>query len=106
MNDNQIKDVLVNKIINLLDQITPNNDNKNDFFQGVGFFEGMQNFKFSIWNRWGELIFDTTDPTVGWNGRKNNTGQLSPNGVYVCLVTYTGPRGDNFEIKGFATLIK
>ena len=93
-------------LIFLPNAFTPNSDNKNDFFKALDFFDGMQNFRLSIWNRWGELIFETTDPNDGWNGRKNNTGQLSPNGVYVCLVSYTGPRGNNFEVKGFATLIK
>jgi gliding motility-associated-like protein len=85
---------------------TPNSDNVNDFFRGKGFFDGIENFRLSIWNRWGELVFETNDPTEGWNGRKKNTGELSPNGVYVCIATYSGPRGDDFEIKGFATLIK
>src|SRR5690606_25871380 len=51
---------------------TPNNDSKNEFFKGVGVMEGAQEFRFSIWNRWGELIFETNDPEEGWNGRKFN----------------------------------
>ncbi|MEL6922454.1 MAG: PKD domain-containing protein, partial [Bacteroidota bacterium] len=85
---------------------TPNADDINDVYQGVGVFAGMVNFEFSIWNRWGEMIFQTNDPNIGWNGRKNNTGRLSPNGVYVCLVSYEDPRGNQFEIKGVATLVR
>ena len=85
---------------------TPNSDDVNDFFLGNGITEGMTNYKMTIWNRYGELIFESNDPTEGWNGRKKNIGKQSPNGVYVYIVNYTGPRKNNFELKGFATLIR
>ncbi len=85
---------------------TPNNDDVNDFFLGTGYFVGLHDFEMTIWNRWGELIFETEDPREGWNGRKNNTGDLGPNGVYVCVVHYTGPRGQMIELTGYATLIR
>lgn len=85
---------------------TPNGDDVNDEFKGGGVFAGLRDFSMHIWTRWGELVFESQDPERGWNGRKNNTGKLEPNGVYVCLVRYTTPRGLKKEIKGFATLIK
>lgn len=85
---------------------TPNNDSKNEFFKGVGVMEGAQEFRFSIWNRWGELIFETNDPEEGWNGRKFNTGEPAPNGVYIVIVTFKGPRGEPFSYQGNATLIR
>lgn len=85
---------------------TPNNDGANETFLGKGVMEGATNFTFTIWNRWGELIFQTNDPEEGWNGRKNNTGEPSPNGVYVYVVKFNGPRGEPYELKGFATLIR
>ena len=85
---------------------TPNNDSTNDTFKGVGFTEGMTNFRMNIWNRWGEMIFETNDPTEGWNGLKNNVGQPAPNGVYVVTVSYTGPRGQDFNLNGIATVVR
>ena len=85
---------------------TPNSDGTNDFFIGNGITEGMENFTMTIWNRWGEEVFQTNDPHRGWNGKKKNIGRDSPNGVYVYVVTYTGPRKNNFQLKGFATLIR
>lgn len=85
---------------------TPNNDAKNDVYLGEGLMEGAKNFRMTIWNRWGELVFETDDPDQGWNGRKLNNGQESPNGVYVVLVSYKEPRGDLIELKGYATLIR
>lgn len=66
----------------------------------------MKHFNLLVWNRWGERIFETTNPLKGWNGRKNNVGELQQNGVYVYQLTYTDPRGKPIEIKGFATLIR
>lgn len=85
---------------------TPNSDDVNDGFIGKGKLDGAKDFKFTIWNRWGELVFETDDPFESWNGKKNNVGQLSQNGVYVYLVTFVGPRGKKFELKGYATLIR
>lgn len=102
----QIIDVEPKVTYYLPNAFTPNNDDVNDFFLGNGYLVGLTGFEMSIWNRWGEKIFQTKDPTEGWNGRKNNVGVMSPNGVYVCVVHYTGPRGQKIEIKGFATLIR
>jgi gliding motility-associated-like protein len=85
---------------------TPNGDGQNDGFRGKGILEGVSNFNMTIWNRWGELVFETTDPEAEWTGRKMNTGGMSPDGVYVYLVTFTGPRGQKHEFKGFATVVR
>jgi len=85
---------------------TPNGDGNNDEFFGRGILDGIRQFEFSIWSRWGERVFYTNDPTKGWNGRKDNAGAMSPNGVYTVLVKYIGPRGEPVELKGFATLIR
>lgn len=102
----QILDVMPEVRYFLPNAFTPNNDDINDFFVGNGILGGMTNFRLDIWNRWGELIFETNDPSQGWNGRKRNTGKLSPNGVYIYLASYTGPRGEFVELKGYATLIR
>ncbi len=85
---------------------TPNDDSVNDVFIGRGYLEGVRTFRMTIWNRWGEQVFESTDPLEGWNGRMHNTGKPVPAGVYACLVQYTGPRGEPLEVKGFATLIR
>ena len=85
---------------------TPNYDNTNDEFKGKGVYEGINGFKMIVFNRWGERVYETNDIEEGWNGRKNNTGELAPEGVYVYYVTFTGPRNKAFSYKGFATLIR
>lgn len=102
----QIVDVVPEIRYFLPNAFTPNFDSVNDEFKGSGILEGATNFNLTIWNRWGELIFETGDPDEGWNGSRFNSGQQSPNGVYVVVVTFTGPRGKDYELTGFATLIR
>lgn len=102
----QIVDVKPLVTYYLPNAFTPNEDSVNDVFQGVGILPGIRNFQFQIWNRWGEMVFQTDDPQVGWNGRKFNKGQEAPPGVYVTLVAFQGPRGDSHEYKGFVTLVR
>jgi len=69
-------------------------------------YDGITNFNMTIWNRWGEKIYETSDPDAGWNGRKNNVGEMSQQGVYVYVTTFIGPRGEPYNLKGFATLLR
>ncbi len=104
----------ITKIVDIVPQITyflpnaftPNNDGKNELFRGGGYFRGLQNFSMMIWDRYGGVVFESSDPSEGWNGRFQNTGKLMQRGVYVCIVRYDGPRGKPYEMKGFATLVK
>ena len=102
----QIVDVIPEIRYFLPNAFTPNFDSVNDGFKGSGVLDGATNFRLTIWNRWGEMIFETGDPDEAWNGQRFNSGRDSPNGVYVVVVTFTGPRGEDYELTGFATLIR
>ncbi len=102
----QLIDVIPQITYFLPNAFTPNEDSVNDFFRGKGLVDGLKDFKLSIWNRWGEMIFETNDPLEAWNGKKNNSGKISPNGVYVYLLNYRNPRGQLNTQEGFVTLIR
>ena len=85
---------------------TPNNDALNDVFIGIGLSDGVSDYTFNIFNRWGEKVFGTDDTSEGWNGKKNNSGRESPSGVYVFVIDYVTSRGENEQIKGHVTLIR
>jgi gliding motility-associated-like protein len=46
---------------------TPNGDGDNDYFMGEGI--GIRTFDFLVFDRWGNKIFESEDPAVGWDGR-------------------------------------
>lgn len=85
---------------------TPNYDDLNDFFGGTGVMPGFSDFALQIWDRWGELIFEAGSPFEYWNGLYRNSGKEAPDGVYVCMVRFTGPRGEAFEYQGFVALMR
>jgi gliding motility-associated-like protein len=65
---------------------TPNGDGKNDLFKALG-VETVSDFSLKIYNRWGEVVFETADKTKGWDGRIR--GANSPSGVFVYVLKYT-----------------
>ncbi|MBN4052355.1 PKD domain-containing protein, partial [Sphingobacteriaceae bacterium AH-315-L07] len=83
---------------------TPNGNGLNEYFNPKGF--GINDFKIFIYNRWGEMIFKTEDPNTLWNGRRYNKGPMSPDGVYVWLISYTDLEGRTIRQFGHVTLLK
>ncbi len=85
---------------------TPNSDATNDYFKGKGYTEGMRDFELLVWDRYGEIIFQTKNPDEGWNGKKLQVGEDVQQGTYVFLVHYYTPRGKFEEIRGYVTLLR
>ncbi len=73
--------------IRLPNVFTPNGDGLNDIFFVLGTVGRLQQFEFSIYNRWGEKIFSTTDRYKGWDGKHNGGDAME--GTYVYTLTYT-----------------
>ena len=73
---------------------TPDNDEYNQSFQAV-FYSGYDPFSFEmdIFNRWGELVWESHDVTVGWDGTYNN-GMKVPDGVYTWKIKFKRKQND------------
>ncbi|UTW63688.1 gliding motility-associated C-terminal domain-containing protein [bacterium SCSIO 12741] len=63
---------------------SPNHDGLNETFRPV--VTGWKTFKLSVYDRWGHVIFESDDPTVGWEGTEPNTEKPSPIGTYMYKV--------------------
>ncbi len=61
---------------------TPNGDGFNDFFHPCLIYRYIRSVDFKVTNRWGQLVFETSDPEINWDGKDQNTGQDLPEGVY------------------------
>ncbi|MGY6560916.1 MAG: choice-of-anchor L domain-containing protein [Luteibaculaceae bacterium] len=82
---------------------TPNGDGLNDTwgFKGVG----LRDLEIVIYDRWGNLIFQTNNPEVQWNGKMRN-GDDAPQGVYVYRIRAFSFGADAIEKVGSVTLIR
>ena len=95
----------INENINLLvpNTFTPNGDEHNEVFKPVPYFISEEGYSFSIYNRWGELIFYSDDVDQGWNGFYK--GEICQDGIYTWKLNYFC--GDYSPIKfGVVTLIR
>lgn len=74
----------------------------NDIF--FPYTSGVTEFHMNIFNRWGELIFESTDLKYGWDGYYH--GKLSPQGVYVWKIDLKWNNGKTFNKVGDVTLLR
>lgn len=81
---------------------TPNQDNKNDYFT-VAYNFPPENYKITIFSRWGNTVFETHDIKYSWDGR--TSGEYCSPGVYYYVIQYQNK--DKIETKnGFLHLFR
>ncbi len=92
--------------MNIPNVFSPNGDGVNDYFFPRQFLtSGLTTFKMEIFNRWGQLIFETTNlDGRGWDGTFNGVAQ--PEGVFVFLISATFKDGQMERHQGNVTLIR
>jgi gliding motility-associated-like protein len=82
---------------------TPNGDGNNDVFKVLNGLN-IVTFNLTIFNRWGQKVFQTTQPTQGWDGKSN--GQTNTPGVYIWSCNLT-ERGKQLKtLHGTVTLVR
>ncbi len=79
---------------------SPNGDGENDILYVRGYTQSMY---FSVFNRWGQNVFETSDQTKGWNGTMN--GKPATEGVYIWYLK-TVYDGDVKILKGDVSLMR
>ena len=83
---------------------TPNGDVKNDYLYPLNAYNAT-NLDFKVYNRYGQLVFETKDWTKKWDGTINGVPQAS--GVYVWMLEYTDKdSGKHLFQKGTTVLIR
>ena len=84
---------------------TPNGDGLNDIFiPVVSNSDQIKFYRFEVYNRWGQLVFESTKPGEGWDGKFN--GKQAQFGVYNWIVRYEVPDNEPVNANGHVTLIK
>jgi gliding motility-associated-like protein len=94
-------------VYSLPNVFTPNNDQYNDIYHPFP-YTSVERVEMTIFNRWGNIVYETEDPDINWDGKDSKNGSECADGVYfyVCKVyeiTLFGvvPR----ELRGSITII-
>jgi gliding motility-associated-like protein len=97
--------VLKDCYIDIPNVFTPNGDGLNDYFLPRQLLSsGLSSFSMKVFDRWGELLFETTNiDGRGWDGKFNNVVQ--PQGVYVYIMDVTFKNGVTEHFNGNVTLM-
>ena len=89
---------------------TPNGDGFNDVFEpkvtGVELIIGA---KTVIFNRWGNILWDTDDPLIQWDGKSKQTKMDCPPGTYfyICDIAYQSQTGEEkLHLQGSITIVR
>jgi gliding motility-associated-like protein len=80
------------------------NDGINDTFFGKGV--GIVEYHIWIFDRWGNMVFDTPDINEGWDGRANGGKDVSQQDVFVWRVKLTDIFGKKHQYMGTVTIVK
>ena len=85
---------------------TPNGDGLNDLFRAVPKYDYISSYQLTIYNRWGQQIFECNDIDCGWDGTYQNNP--SPNGAYIYRIVYEeiSQPGKTKTLEGTVVLVK
>ncbi|MEY4709444.1 MAG: hypothetical protein RIS28_576 [Bacteroidota bacterium] len=97
-------DVVINfePVVFIPNAFTPNENNKNEVF--LPYTGGLKTFQLAVYNRWGERIFESSDPSIGWDGTVN--GKMAMEGVYVYDFRYSDFKDRKYQNTGTLHLIR
>ncbi|HEY1047996.1 MAG TPA: PKD domain-containing protein, partial [Bacteroidia bacterium] len=82
---------------------TPNDDNINETFKPIGLSYAI-NYKFIVFNRWGEILFKTDNPQLGWDGKFD--GELVEQDLYFYRLEFVGVDELRHEEKGNIMILR
>ena len=82
---------------------SPSKPDANSIFKPFGSFIDILDFKLIVYDRWGKVMFESSDPENGWNGTYNN--ELCQMGVYVYYLRLKDSENIIYVKKGNVLLI-
>lgn len=76
----------------------------NNVFKPVTIYVQSDSYLFQVYNRWGQMVFESNDPDLGWDG--SSGGKDNPQGAYVYFISFVSSDGQTFTKRGTVTLIR
>lgn len=107
--DTVSRNVFINEdfVLYVPNAFTPDNDGFNDFFFVYGQDIDLNEYVLQIFNRWGEVVFETNDIYQPWDGSFNGGDHYVQDGVYVWRIeTRSLTSSEKKEYTGFVTLLR
>ncbi len=97
-------DILINyePVLFIPNAFTPNQKGGNETF--IPFSGGLKTYKMSIFNRWGEKLFETANMTEGWDGTV--LGDPAMQGIYVYVIEYSDYQNKQYTTQGTLQLLR
>ncbi len=87
---------------------TPNGDGFNDLFTALP-YRYIKDVDFKVYDRWGLLMFETTNPDILWDGKNSSTKRMCSDGAYFYICTVHEIRVEGIKprmLKGFIQLLQ
>lgn len=91
-------------ILQMPNAFSPNEDGINDIYKAKNGYQSITEFHAYIFNRWGQKLYEWTDPAGGWDGKFN--GKPVEEGVYFVLVEAKGADGKKYHIRRDVNLLR
>lgn len=83
---------------------TPNEDGTNDVFKVLNGYQ-LVSYRCVVMSRWGQQVFESTDPGKGWDGKVNGSPASEGTYVWFCVYTRRGEAGEK-RLKGTVVLLR
>lgn len=102
--DTLSKRIYIHEYIEIPNVFSPNGDGVNDVFR-IPFVSHDAIFNLVIYNRWGEVLFESEASKIYWDGRVMNSGSLVPEGTYYYTLKAVSQVSD-YSTTGHVTLLR
>ena len=99
-----IRVVISESKLDMPNAFSPNGDGINDIYKAKTGYQSLVEFHAYIFNRWGQKLYEWTDPAGGWDGKYK--GKDVKDGVYYVLVNAKGADGRKYNIKKDVNLLR
>jgi gliding motility-associated-like protein len=82
---------------------SPNGDGLNDVFRAK-VHDDVSAFRMAVYGRWGQLVYESSEPSYGWDGTQKGRGL--PSGSYLWMITYTNSKQQAMKQQGTVLLVR
>jgi gliding motility-associated-like protein len=94
--------IIINPLLDVVSAFSPNNDGVNDRAVVIGY--GIEKMTFRIYNRWGEMVFESANQEQGWDGKYK--GKNQPMDAYGYTLEALMFGGSRVQKSGSITLVR